>query len=240
MKRSWRSVIPVLSLFVTLSQNSLGQTLYGVTGGIKTPNAYIVDTGKCIFSAAYAKDYLSSADTLYNLWAININIGIHKRFELGFRFGIYPGLKGEANNIYDFNTDRILSLKFIIYRERNYIPQFAVGIQDIVGTRYFNSTYLAASKTIHSGKHFSALLNAGVGTKITDPLFKKDALNHRFIGFFGSAEISYDKRLYLTGEYDAKDINTGLRVLITKWLTVHGSLLNMKYFFGGIAVKITL
>lgn len=214
------------------------QTIYGVNGIIKTPNAYTVDNGKCIMVMAYFKDYHQKPDELFKQWTVNFNIGFHSRFELGVRLAIFPGAPGDSK-IYNASFDRIFSGKFILFREKKIFPQIAFGMQDIVGTRYHNSTYIIASKT-KEVKSFCFLLNLGYGTKLNDLIFG-DAHNHHFIGFFGGAEIGFfNKTVYLMSEYDARDVNAGVKIAIKDWFTFNFSMLKMKFPSGGLSLKFTL
>lgn len=225
----------LLFLFITESN---GQTIYGVTGIIKTPDAYTVDNGKCVIGCGYFQDYHQKPNTLYHQWTVNFNIGFFPRFEMGVRLAIFPGQQGD-NKIYNASFDRILHGKFIVFKEKKIFPQIAVGMQDIVGTRYHNSTYLVVSKSIKIKELFSFLLNFGYGSKINDLVFG-DASNHHFIGFFGGTEIGFKKRIYLMAEYDARDFNAGLKVIIFNWLNFNVSYLKMKALSAGMALEFTL
>lgn len=238
MNNTLATLALVLSCLFFSCINLQGQTIYGVTGLIKIPNAYIVDTGKCTTGIAYYKDYYGKNDELYKQWTINANIGFHSRFELGVRLALYPDLKGDSP-IYDFNIDRTISGKFILFKEKRAFPQIAIGIQDIIGTRFHNSTYLVASKMIEVKKSFSFLLNLGYGSKLNDWIFK-DAANHRFIGVFGGTEIGFKKRIYLRAEYDARDINSGIKIVVKNWLNFNFSLLKMEIPSAGLTLKFTL
>jgi|GEM_PF-6798916 len=231
-------IIVFTSLLFLFYLNSKGQTIYGVNGIIKTPNAYTVDNGKCTMGMAYFKDYHHKPDELFKQWTVNFNIGFHSRFELGVRLAILPDFSGDSP-IYDAGFDRIFSGKFILFKEKDVLPQIAFGMQDIVGTRYHNSTYFVASKNIQIKESFSFLLNLGYGTKLND-LILGDAGNHHFIGFFGGTEIGFKKRIYLMAEYDARDINSGLKIVVKDWLNFNFSLLKMKIPSAGISLKFTL
>jgi hypothetical protein len=236
MKQIFKIVFTsLLFLFCT---NSKGQTIYGVTGIIKTPNAYIVDTGKSIIGIAYFKDYHNKLDELFEQWTVNFNIGFHSRFELGARLAIFPGISGDSP-IYDVSFDRIFSGKFILFKEKDLFAQISIGMQDIVGTRFHNSTYFVASKNIQIKKSFNILLNLGYGSKLNDLIFG-DAGNHHFLGFFGGTEIGFKKRIYVMAEYDAKDINSGLKIVIKDWLNFNFSLLKMEIPSAGLALKFTI
>lgn len=226
-------------LFFLFHLNSNGQTIYGVTGIIKTPNAYTVENGKCISGISYFKDYHKTPDEKFEQWGFNFNIGFHSRFELGVRLAILHDSLGGDSPIFDVSFDRVLSGKFLLLKEKDLVPQIAFGIQDIVGTRLHNSTYLVASKNIQMNKSFSILLNLGYGSKFNDLIFE-DAQNHHFIGFFGGTELSFKKKVVLMVEYDARDFNSGLKIVVKDWLNINFLLLNMEIPSAGLSLKFQL
>ncbi len=215
-----------------------GQTIYGVSGGIKTPNAYIVEDGMCTLGVAYFEDYHGIPNELYRQGTININIGFHSKFELGARLAILPDLQGDSP-VFDTCFDRILSGKFVIFEETNNCPQVAFGLQDIIGTRYYNSTYWVATKNFQISESFKILANLGYGTKLNDLVFG-DAQNHYFIGFFGGTEIGIKNTAYFVAEYDAKNVNVGIRSNLKDWLDLKFACIEMKKISAGISLKFSL
>ena len=230
--------LTILFTFFLFYFNSKAQSIYGVSGIIKTPNAYIVDNGRCVMGLAYFKDYHIKPDEKYEQWGVNFNIGFHSRFELGVRLAILPDIPGDSP-IFDGYLDRVLSGKFLLLKEKKMVPQIAFGIQDIAGTRLHNSTYLVASKNIQMNKSFSILLNLGYGSKLNDLIFE-DARNHHFIGVFGGTEFSFKKKIVLMMEYDARDINSGLKIVVKDWLNINFLLLKMETPSAGLSLKFQL
>ncbi len=224
-------------LFLFSSQNGEGQTIYGVSGIIKTPSAYVVNNDDFVFGAAYFKDYHTNSDELIKQWTINLNAGIFSRFELGLRLAILPDITGDSP-IFDVSFDRMISGKYVLFKEENVLPQIAFGMQDVVGTRLHNSTYLTASKTIQI-EFYSLLLNLGYGSKLNDSVFG-NAESHHFLGPFGGAEIGLKKRIYLMVEYDARDFNMGLKIVVKDWFNFNFSLFKMEYPSMGISLKFSI
>lgn len=205
---------------------------------IKIPSAYIVENGKCVFGIAYYKDYHNKQDELFKQWTINVNVGFHSRFELGVRLAGFPGVKGDSY-IYDMSFDRILNFKFILLKEKEILPQISIGMQDVVGTRFHNSSYIVGTKTIALKRTFNFLLNAGYGCKLNDWI-QGDGRNHHFIGFFGGAEIGIKNTIFLVSEYDAKNVNSGFRLVLRDWLHLNFSWLDMKTPSAGFSLKFTI
>ena len=235
MKRKLLFIFFVFSISISISY---GQTIYGITGLIKTPDAYIIENGKCIFGMAYYKDYHSEPDILTEQWTINFNIGFHSRFELGVRLAGFPGTKGDSY-IYDMSFDRILNFKYLLFKEKKILPQLAIGMQDIVGTRFHNSSYIIGSKAIALNRALKITFNLGYGCKLND-LILGDASNHHFIGFFGGGEIGIKNTIFLVSEYDAKDLNAGFKLAIKDWLKLSFSWMDMKTPSAGLSLKFTI
>jgi hypothetical protein len=175
---------------------------------------------------------------MYDQWCLNINLGVHSRFDIGVRLAVFPGQQGDTK-LFNASFDRITSGKFILIKEKKVLPQISFGMQDIVGTRYHNSTYFVSSKDVTVNKTISLKFNLGYGTKLNDLVFG-DAGNHHFIGFFGGAEVGLKKWFYLMAEYDARDINAECKLLIRDWLKINFSLLKMEIPSAGLSLKFTI
>ncbi len=230
-------LIIVAALLLLFFTESKGQTIYGVTGLLKTPTAYTVESGKCRMGVLYLNDHYKRNDELIKLWSVHVTIGFHSRFELGVRLAIFPDKTGDSD-IFSFGSDRMISGKFILFEEKELIPQLSIGIQDIIGTRFHNSTYIVASKNIEV-KSFDFTLNLGYGSKINELVFG-DARDHHFIGVFGGATIGFKKTILLMAEHDAKDLNAGLRIAIKDWLFLDYCMLNMKESCVGFSLKFVI
>ncbi len=236
MRKSTLLTFAACLLFMGLACS--GQTIYGVPGTIKTPNAYIAPNGKFLIGMGFFHDYHFNHNDPTKQWTLNLDIGVHSRFELGIRLLIIPGWKGDSP-FYDAYFDRMINGKVILIKEKEKFPQLSFGMQDAVGTRYHNCTYLVATKNLKLYKAFNCLVSLGYGSKLSD-LALGDATDHNFIGFFGSSEIAYKNRLVLMGEYDARNFNTGLKLALADWLNFNLTLLKLQYPSAGLSFKITL
>jgi hypothetical protein len=226
----------VIWLTLLFCLHSRGQTIYGVRGLIKIPSAYIADNGKCIAGMGYFKDYYTQNEVL-SQWSVYLNIGFHSKLDISIRIVSIPGTQPDSR-LYNNSFDRIFNGKFVLFKEKKRIPQITLGLQDIIGTRLHNSTYLVLTKTLQINKSFSLLLNSGYGSK-KEFIWGEDNNNH-FIGFFGGTEIGFKKIGYLVAEYDSKDVNAGLRLMMKSWFNLSFSMLQLKYPSPGISVKFTI
>ena len=104
---------------------------YGTTGLIDTPTARMSHDGTFTATAA--------VQSRTNSYALSYQI--MPWLEGTFRYTGY-------NNF--FFWDRNYEVKARLWQERDYLPQVAVGIRDLVGTGFAASEYLVASKAIGS------------------------------------------------------------------------------------------
>jgi hypothetical protein len=102
---------------------------YGTTGLIDIPTARMAQDGTLTATAAI--------QSRTNSYAITYQAA--PWFEGTFR---YTGFNDW------FYYDRNYEAKVRLWQEQDYLPQVAVGIRDIVGTGFFGSEYLVASKTV--------------------------------------------------------------------------------------------
>lgn len=231
-------VIGLSVLFISVIHESQGQSIYGISGLLKTPNAYTADSGKCMAGIACFRDYHGERNQLYNQWSVFLNIGFHSRIELSVRLTVFPGLTGDTK-LYNASFDRMISTKLTVIKERKYSPQLSIGMQDMVGTRYHNSTYIVVSKIIPIRNFCAIMLNSGYGTKLNDLIFG-ESYNHHFIGFFTGTSINFMNIIELLAEYDAKDFNYGVKITYKGCLNAYFSMLQLKIPAGGLSVKFKL
>ena len=117
----------LLSFMITFPVVPLWASDYGVTGLIDIPTSRMSSDGVLTASAAIQSRSNSYAITYQAMpW-----------LEGTFR---YTGLNGY------FLYDRNYEAKLRLWEERDYLPQVALGIRDLVGTSYWGSEYIVASK----------------------------------------------------------------------------------------------
>ena len=163
--------------------NSL--SLQGYTGLLNIPTAEVNDNGKLYYEYSKQHDHRKSGATLVREEDHLLSLSILPFIELGGRFSATSN---------DISSNVKLQVPFI----PDYLPQAAVGIQDIGGgVAYFRSKYLVVSE-----KLWRFRLTAGYGTG-----------PDRLKGYFGGGEFKLFDWLHLLGEYDTVDTSVGIRLV---------------------------
>ena len=103
---------------------------FGITGLIDTPTARMSDDGTLTATAAIQSRTKSYA----------LSYQVTPWLEGTFRY------TGFNRAVYSY--DRNYEAKVRLFKERDYLPQVAVGIRDLVGTGIWGSEYLVASKEV--------------------------------------------------------------------------------------------
>jgi hypothetical protein len=206
--------------------SAISQNVYGISGLIQTPSAYTVGDGKAFVSACLYDDHYKTNDQKRNLfWTQSINIGFLSRLELGIRLVSYPDLEGSGH-------DRNLNFKLVAFKEKKYMPQIAIGIQDATGTCRYNNTYLVLSKTISLNDKFEFCPSMGFGTKLSVDIFGEEAGDYRLQGFFGGTRINYTRYISLMAEYHELGFDCGIQIRPFKWLFLKAFVNNDSYWGG--------
>ncbi len=225
--------------FLYISTMAYSQTVYGITGMVKTPTAYSLESGEMsvgfnLFSDQFQKRY---GKETFQQWSANINVGFLSFFEAGIRLVGVPKISIQDSNLpYDYYIDRNINFKFILLREKDNLPQISFGMQDAIGTRIFNSTYFVASKTFNIQEKTEFKFSFGYGTKLSQYIFDEPN-NYRLSGFFGGTEIGLYNFTSIMLEYDAKDVNAGISIRPVHWLNLFGYYTSLKDLGCGISFK---
>lgn len=165
---------------------------YQLQGGYFTmPSARTFDAGLGEFGFAYVPPY--------HLWSLGFQFFDH--IETTGNYWVYKGIPDTCFGHLGFGdtADRSANIKFILLRKKDgfpFIPDFALGWNDFLGTCRFRSFYVAATQEFLP-LHLEATLGWGSG---------------RIKGFYGGLAWSpfrhsswFLKGLTLAGEYDAND-----------------------------------
>ena len=218
MKKVHSIVIIFLITFGIPSQVS-AQSFYGTTGLIKIPTAEVVENGKAIIGGGYVTDYYRYPKS-YKQYIGFLNIGVLPKLEVSLRVAFFPEIEFDADNLpYSCDSDRIANVKFQLLQEAPMLPAVAIGGQDIYGTKAFNSLYIVGSKNSELPIINKVRIHIGLGTDWRD-FISEEAMDHRFIRVFGGIEKQVYPFLILLAEYDARDINLGVRFSIKKILNI--------------------
>ena len=126
-----------------------GGSDFGTTGLITIPTARMMEDGH--LSTTLSRNEVVD---MYNL-----TFQVMPRIEATFRYSIFDPRR-DRNSARDKNRDRSYALKVRVFNERQYLPELAVGIRDLLGTGVWSGEYLVASKRLYN---FDATLGLGWG-----------------------------------------------------------------------------
>jgi membrane-associated phospholipid phosphatase len=184
----------VLSLFsvALLAQPSTS----GQTGLITLPNARMAPDGTWTLGFSYADPYVSLYSNLTALPFLELSLS-------GFRIMHTPGFAN--NDAYGDYKDKRADAKLRLLAESEWMPEVALGGQDIIGTRLFGAEYIVASKRI--GERID--LTLGYGRKTLTSLGATNAgssvKRNRLGGVFGGVRVHLNDSWALVAEKDPVD-----------------------------------
>ncbi len=217
---------------------------YQLQGGYFTmPSARTFDAGNFGFSFAYVPPY--------HIWSLAFQFFDH--VETSGNYWVYNGMLDEIFGTRGFgdSADRAANIKFILLRKEDgfpFLPDFALGWNDFMGSCRFKSFYVAATKEVLE-YNFEATLGWGTG---------------RIKGFYGGVAWTpfrrrgaFLKNISLIAEYDANNykrhthehpsgrkvdsrINVGLQYTLWDLIRFSGSTLRGRDFAGSIAINYNL
>ncbi len=217
---------------------------YQLQGGYFTmPSARTFDAGVAGFGFAYVPPY--------HIWSLGFQFFNH--IETTGNYWVYKGmLDGIFGHLgFGDSAERAANIKFILLRREDgfsFLPDFALGWNDFMGTCRFESFYVAGTKEFLAW-NFEATLGWGHG---------------RINGFYGGAAWtpfrsfdSFLKNLTLAAEYDANNykrhthehpsgrkvknrINAGLQFTLWDVIRLSGSTVRGEDYAGSIALNYNL
>jgi hypothetical protein len=217
---------------------------YQLQGGYFTmPSARTYDAGMLDFGFAYVPPY--------HIWSLAFQFFDH--IETTGNYWVYKGMPDSCFGHLGFGdyAERAANVKFVLLRKEDgfpFLPDFALGWNDFMGTCRFNSFYVAATQEFLS-YNFEVTLGWG---------------NGRIHGFYGGLAWTpfhrsewFLKDLSLIAEYDANDykhhgpehpsgrsvknrINAGLQFTLWDSLRFSGSSLRGEEWAGSIALNYNL
>jgi len=167
----------------------------GQTGLWDMPNARVMPDWNGRLNFAYQDPYRYWSGT----------VGLFDRFEFN---GRVTDITTEPFPGQSFARDKAIDLKFLVFKERDWLPAVALGFTDITGTGLFSSRYLTFSKRI---KYLDLTLGLGQGI-LAGEIPSGDAEDFHFSSFFdndtrvfGGLEFHITDDLSFVGEYSFFD-----------------------------------
>jgi hypothetical protein len=164
-------------------------------------------------------------------------IGFLPRIEFSFRVTSFPGYKkfvpvDSLSNYTD--ADRMLSLKVQLLRQSGALPDVAVGMEDIQGTRRFHTGYLVAGRSWKAGP-VQLRADAGLARGILSPRTRTT-----LDGLFAGLEARPLDALALVGEYDTEKWNFGFKLRAPLGITARCVWLDGRILAGGVGMRFKL
>jgi hypothetical protein len=214
---------------------STAQPLNGTTGLLNIPSAEMQTEGTFMAGVNYLPDALTPASFDYNTGNYYFDITFLPFFEFNYRMTL---MKMPTGN---YNQDRSFGMRFRLLREKEYLPAFVIGGNDLYSSvgqtsTYFNSLYAVGTKKFSLGKN-----TLGVTAGYAHQGFGKKTEGN-LKGVFGGVVFSpgFFPPLRLIGEYDTNAFNTGASVLLFRHFFLFGILHDFKIPAGGFAIQFML
>ncbi len=205
MKKTTLSLLLFSSLYAdTFSTNT---TFQGYTGLINTPNAQVTREGNSILHLNNQFDN--------NIIGYNYNTQHHSQEDYIVGFGLLSFMevqgrlseatrsKNSFNDGGNFHRDLSANFKLQLPYHHKYLPDLAVGIQDLGGAaNIYDNQYLVLDKQL-------SFLRASIGYGHSNSEYKN---KERMNGLFYGLEIKVTDWLYFMGEDDTKEKQIALRL----------------------------
>lgn len=204
--------------------------LFGATGLINTPTAYVIPEGSILFGISVTqKKWAYYVRGVSDNWNYGFVVGFLPRVELNLRITYVP----DAAIFKDFNPgiqDRGGGGRIQVLREGRLAPAVAVGMDDVRGTKRFHSLYAVGTKEISVTRN--AVFRATLG-------YGSDALKgkHPVIlnAYFGGGELILDHTVSLAVDNDTEKWNAALRANVFGHLSLSYALLDFDIPAGSVA-----
>lgn len=195
-----------------------GYTTYGIPGLIDMPAAPTRPDGELAFNVSHFRNQTRNTLTFQ----------VTPRLSASFRYANLYDVAPDGGEVVDFRFDRSFSVHYRIADEERWRPALAFGINDILGTGFYSSEYVVATKNLGSRLRVSVGLGwgrlAGVNG-FSNPLnflgeewdtrdFEQSGFGGEFnasnwfrgdAALFGGIEWQATDRLRLIAEYSSDD-----------------------------------
>lgn len=229
MSQKW-ILVSIMFIGVFQVEHGIAQSLTGTTGLLTIPTAEMLEDGEISFGMSLInKKYLVLFDQ---------NKGYHGMANY-VTLGYLPFLEISARltRLLDYSEpqalgDRMASIRLRLLEENGFFPSVVLGAHSLLGaSRYFNASYLVASKSFRRSHQTKMGIHLGYGVGWIE------AKSHQFVGLFGGVSLSPRPFITLMLEHDAEKFNWGMRLSLLGPLELLVVLLNFDTFSGGISYK---
>ena len=232
-----------LLLLCAMGGRMSAQEYSGITGMIHVPTAEMAKEGEARIGAFFLNNRFlpeQIGKTGYHTFNHFLAITPFPWIELSY---VCTLLKGSKDGDYTMK-DRNFNAKVRPLKEGKWWPAIAVGMSDIghaptneelgVDGAYFQNIYLTASKHVRWKDH-------EFGFHLAYRYYTSD-FNAKWRGIAGGVTYrpAFAKELRLLAEYTGNEFNVGVDYLLFRYFFLQATLLDGKYFTGGVCFKINL
>ena len=203
----------------------------GMSGFIFTPWAGVLSDRTVSLDYTHVpKEWSYSGRDEFVNQAYSLDLGILPRCEFNLRFTRLPGaegfLPGDPDNLISTDTDHMVSGRLALLIPHDGKPGLSIGVDDMFGTKRFNSSYAVAGLPF-AIKSVQSRFSLGYAP----PIFT--AARHVLDGGFGALEVSPWRAVAARIEYDTEKWNVGIGVALPFGLRLRASALNLETLSAG-------
>ena len=243
--RLWIAPLIIMAILGGYTSAFTGISLAGTSGLINIPTAEVISDQQVTFGVGYVNRQSAYLETgRCDNYPFYVVLGYLPRLEFSAGVTFVPGSKSyDGTNTY---KDGVVSLQYLVLKERRFVPAVAIGARDIYSFILLNTTFVAASKTLFDRANAGLRIHVGYGSDIIDHHLgvpKKDRkfpVGHTIVGLFGGLEINWKRAITYMVEYDTKKMNTGFRWRLNSYFCFDLSLLNMEDLSGSFNISFNL
>ncbi len=226
-------------LFLLIAFNCAAQTLTGTSGLFKIPTADMQKDGSITVGFASSdKKHEAYTNYQYNVLSGYVSFNYFPFLEVCGRLN--RRLDDIEKTASEYVFDRVPIMRIRILKEKDLRPAVVIGAHDFTtamggtGAIHYNSLYCVATKHFKIFNQQDVGLHLGYGSDVIE------AADHEFIGIFGGISYNPYKYLSLSLEYDAKHVNSGIKLTAFKHLTLIVGTVGFDSFSFGINYQIHL
>ena len=199
--------LPLLFLITSLYANnfSVSSSFQGYSGVINTPNAQVIKEGHAVVN------FNNQFDNCLTSYNYDKKHAFEENYTVGFGFFSFMEVQGRLSEARGYHRDLSANVKLQLPYHHKYLPDLAVGIQDLGGAaNHYDNEYIVLDKELW-------FLRASVGYGHSS--VKNKSLK-RMDGVFGGIEVKATDWLYFMAEDDTKEQHVALRLEMPKsWLS---------------------
>jgi len=203
----YKKTLSILLLISSLGADdfSVNPSFQGYTGLINTPNAQVTKEGHAVLN------FNNQFDNCLTSYNYDKKHSFEENYTVGFGFFSFMEVQGRLSEASGSHRDLSANVKFQLPYHYKYLPDLAVGIQDLGGAaNHYDNEYIVLDKEL-----WFIRASVGYGYSSVDNKALK-----RMDGVFGGIEVKATDWLYFMAEDDTKEQHVALRLEMPKsWLS---------------------